>query len=71
MSPGMPNTASAISDKIGHSMNYGDGWYGGVYIGAMYTMAVISDDINFVVENALKTIPPKSNFYKCINPHCS
>ena len=29
MSPGMPNTASAISDKIGHIMNYGDGWYGG------------------------------------------
>ena len=24
MSPGMPNTASAISDKIGHIMNYGD-----------------------------------------------
>jgi short subunit dehydrogenase-like uncharacterized protein len=30
MSPGMPNTASAISDKIGHIMTYGDGWYGGV-----------------------------------------
>ncbi|MDR3260202.1 MAG: ADP-ribosylglycohydrolase family protein, partial [Tannerella sp.] len=29
MSPGMPNAASAISDKIGHIMNYGDGWYGG------------------------------------------
>ena len=34
MTPGMPNTASEISDKIGHIMNYGDGWYGGVYIGA-------------------------------------
>src|SRR6476659_2894563 len=33
MSPGMPNTASAISDKIGHIMNFGDGWYGGVFIG--------------------------------------
>jgi hypothetical protein len=32
MSPGMPNTAIAIGDKIGHIMNYGDGWYGGVYI---------------------------------------
>jgi hypothetical protein len=36
MSPGMPNAASAISDKIGHIMNYGDGWYGGVFVGAMY-----------------------------------
>ncbi|MEJ0083294.1 MAG: ADP-ribosylglycohydrolase family protein [Puia sp.] len=36
MSPCMPNSASAISDKIGHMMNYGDGWYGGVFVGAMY-----------------------------------
>ena len=34
MSPGMPNAASDISGKIGHIMNYGDGWYGGVYVGA-------------------------------------
>ena len=45
MSPGMPNTASEISDKIGHIMNYGDGWYGGVYVGAMYSLSFISDDI--------------------------
>lgn len=67
MSPGMPNTASAISDKIGHIMNYGDGWYGGVYMGAMYSLAFVSDDMNYVVENALKTIPPQSNFYKCMS----
>lgn len=67
MSPGMPNTASEISDKIGHIMNYGDGWYGGVYIGAMYSLAFISDDMNFVVEEALKTIPEESTFYKCIS----
>jgi ADP-ribosylglycohydrolase len=66
MSPGMPNTASAISDKIGHIMNYGDGWYGGVFVGAMYSSAFISDDINFIVGNALKTIPAKSHFYQCI-----
>jgi ADP-ribosylglycohydrolase len=66
MSPGMPNTASQISDKIGHIMNYGDGWYGGVYIGAMYSLALISNDMNFVVNEALKTIPKESNYYKCI-----
>jgi len=67
MSPGMPNTASAISDKIGHIMNYGDGWYGGVFIGAMYTQAFISNDIHFIINEALKTIPQQSNFYKCID----
>jgi hypothetical protein len=49
MTPGMPNTQSDISDKIGHIMNYGDGWYGGVYVGAMYSLAYVSDNINFVV----------------------
>ena len=66
MSPAMPNTASSISDKIGHIMNYGDGWYGGVYVGAMYTLAFVSDDINYIVKEALKTIPAQSSFYQCI-----
>jgi hypothetical protein len=67
MSPGMPNTASKISDKIGHIMNYGDGWYGGVYVGAMYTLAFTSNDINYIVNEALKTIPKQSTYYKCIS----
>ncbi|MEJ7589549.1 MAG: ADP-ribosylglycohydrolase family protein [Ferruginibacter sp.] len=67
MSPGMPNTASQISDKIGHIMNYGDGWYGGVFIGAMYTLAYNNNNIPFIVKEALKTIPKQSEFYQCIN----
>ncbi len=67
MSPGMPNTASEISDKIGHIMNYGDGWYGGVYIGAMYTLAFLSNDVKYIVTEALKTIPKESTYYQCIN----
>lgn len=67
MSPGMPNTASEISDKIGHIMNYGDGWYGGVYVGAMYSLAFTSNDIKYVVTEALKTIPVQSRFYKVIS----
>ncbi|MFZ4262571.1 ADP-ribosylglycohydrolase family protein [Sphingobacterium sp. HJSM2_6] len=67
MNPAMPNAASQISDKIGHIMNYGDGWYGGVYVGAMYSIAFNSQDINYIVKEALKTIPKKSQFYQCIN----
>jgi len=66
MSPGMPNTASAISDKIGHIMNYGDGWYGGIYIGALYALSFTSSNIEYIVSEALKTIPPQSEFYQCI-----
>lgn len=67
MSPGMPNVASSISDKIGHIMNYGDGWYGGVFVGAMYSLAFTSQDVNYIVTEALKTVPEQSEFYQCIN----
>jgi len=66
MTPGMPNTATEISDKIGHIMNYGDGWYGGVYMAAMYSLAYTSTDVNFVVNEALKTIPKESKFHQCM-----
>lgn len=66
MNPGMPNAASEISDKVGHIMNYGDGWYGGVFVGAMYSLAFVSEDIHFVVSEALKAIPEKSKFHQCM-----
>ncbi len=66
MSPGMPNTASAISDRIGHIMNYGDGWYGGVFVGAMYTLAFVESDLLTIVEKALQTIPVESRFHQRI-----
>ncbi len=63
MCPGMVNASSEICDKIGHIMNYGDGWYGGVYVAAMYSLAFVSDDIDYIVEEALKVIPKKSKYY--------
>lgn len=67
MSPGMVNDASEICNKIGHIMNYGDGWYGGVYVAAMYSMAFVSNDVEQVVTEALKSIPSESKFHKCMN----
>lgn len=64
MSPGMVNTATEICDGIGHIMNYGDGWYGGVYVAAMYALAYISDDPEFIVKEGLKSIPEESSFYR-------
>ena len=54
MSPAMPNASDSINDRVGHIMNYGDGWYGGVYVSAMYSLAFASNDIKYVVEEALK-----------------
>ncbi|WP_460686387.1 ADP-ribosylglycohydrolase family protein [Niabella aquatica] len=67
MHPGMPNAAADYGDPIGHIMSYGDGWYGGVFASAMYSLAFTSDDISFIIKEALKTIPEKSTFYKCIS----
>lgn len=65
--PGGINKASVLSDRIGHIMNYGDGWYGGVFIGAMYTLAYVCDDIPTVVTEALKTIPEGTKFHNTIS----
>lgn len=67
MAPGMVNAASYYCDAIGHIMNYGDGWYGGVYMAAMYALAFVSDDVEFVVTEALKAIPEQSRFHKCMS----
>ena len=66
MSPGMINTATEYCDEVGHIMNFGDGWYGGVYVAAMYSLAFTTDDIEFIANEALKTIPEQSEYYKCM-----
>ena len=67
MSPDMTNTASEICDKIGHIMNYGDGWYGGVFVAAMYSLAFSSNDVQHIVTTALKTIPENTKYHECIS----
>ena len=67
MAPGMVNSTIEISDRVGHIMNYGDGWYGGVYIASMYSLAFVNDDIEGIVKEALEVIPTQSDFYKIIS----
>jgi hypothetical protein len=66
MNPGMPQSASAIADKVGHIMNYGDGWYGGVFVSNMYALAFFNNNIEQIIVQALKAIPQQSDFFKCI-----
>jgi len=67
MCPGMQQVAANLCNKVGHIMNYGDGYYGGLYISSLYTQSFVSDDINFIVTEALKSIPTQSTFYQCIH----
>ena len=67
MNPGMPNSALEICDKVGHIMNYGDGYYGGVFVAAMYSNAFIENDIKKIINNSLNLIPERSTFHQCIS----
>ncbi len=66
MAPGMVNTASEIADRVGHIMTSGDGWYGGVFVAALYSLAFVSSDVNYIVEHAIQTIPKGTKFNECI-----
>ena len=67
MAPGLPSTAVEVSDRVGHIMNYGDGWYGGVFIAVMYSLAFTTDDIEQIVEQAISVIPEASDFHQIIS----
>ena len=67
MFPGMAVSSSKLCDKVGHIMNYGDGYYGGLYIASLYAQSFVSNDINWIVGSALNAIPKESNYYKCIS----
>ncbi len=66
MAPGMVNSVTEIADRVGHIMNSGDGWYGGVFVSALYSLAFVSDKPTYIVEQSLKTIPKGTKFHDCI-----
>jgi hypothetical protein len=66
MSPGLVNAAAEVADRVGHIMNYGDGWYGGIYVAAMYSLAFVCDDVERIVTEALRVLPEESGFARCI-----
>ncbi len=49
MSPGMVGAAAGVCDRVGHIMNSGDGYYGGLFVAAMYALAFVESDIHDVV----------------------
>jgi ADP-ribosylglycohydrolase len=62
MTPGMPQAANSIAWRAGRVMNYGDGIYGGMFVGCMYAAAFFESDPHRVVEAGLACIPAKSPY---------
>lgn len=66
ISPGLPNTVIALGEKFGRLMNYGDGVYGGHFVGGMYAEAFFERDPVKIVEAGLRCIPEGSQYAECI-----
>jgi len=66
IAPGLPNVAIKLGEKFGRLMNYGDGLYGGQFVGGMYAEAFFEDDMEKIVEAGLKCIPKDSQYGECI-----
>jgi hypothetical protein len=66
MCPGLPRTANRFCDRVGRVMNYGDGLYGGMFVGGMYAAAYFETDPRRVVEAGLASIPARSGYGRLI-----
>ncbi|NIP25260.1 MAG: hypothetical protein GWN67_12910, partial [Phycisphaerae bacterium] len=66
IAPGLPNVVIDLGETFGRLMNYGDGLYGGQFVGGMYAEAFFEDDIVKIVRAGLKCIPKKSQYAECI-----
>jgi hypothetical protein len=66
IAPGLPNLVIELGEKFGRLMNYGDGLYGGQFVGGMYAEAFFEDDPVKIVQAGLKCIPADSQYAECI-----
>jgi ADP-ribosylglycohydrolase len=66
IAPGMPRTVVDLGEKFGRLMNYGDGVYGGQFVGAMYAEAFFESDLHQIIDAGLKCIPAGSQYAEAI-----
>ncbi len=66
IAPGLPNIAIELGEIFGRLMNYGDGLYGGQFVGGMYAEAFFESDPVRIIKAGLACIPPQSQYAECI-----
>ena len=66
IAPGMPNVPLALGEVFGRIMNYGDGVYGGQFVGAMYATAFFESDPETIIRQALAYLPEDSQYAECV-----
>ena len=60
VAPGLPAAPVRFAASFGTDRCYGDGLYGGIFVGAMYCEAFFTADLRRIVEEALRAIPERS-----------
>jgi hypothetical protein len=66
IAPGMPNVSIQLGETFGRLMNYGDGVYGGQFVGGMYAEAFFEQDVVKIVEAGLRCIPAGSQYAEMV-----
>ncbi|MEN3339323.1 MAG: hypothetical protein V7647_2999 [Acidobacteriota bacterium] len=66
MTPGLPQESNRYCSLVGHVMNHGDGVYGGMFFGGMYSAAFFEHDPAAIVEAGLATIPAGSGYARIV-----
>lgn len=66
IAPGIPQVAIDLAEVFGRLMNYGDGVYGGQFIGGMYAAAFFERDPVRLVEAGLQCIPRRSQYAEAV-----
>ncbi len=66
IAPGLPNVAIQLGEVFGRLMNYGDGLYGGQFVGGMYAEAFFETDILKIIDAGLQCIPAQSQYAEAI-----
>lgn len=66
IAPGMPNVPIALGETFGRLVNYGDGIYGGQFVGGMYAAAFFEREPEQIVLAGLACIPAESQYAECI-----
>ena len=66
IAPGMPGAVIALGEKFGRLMNYGDGVYGGQFMGGMYAEAFFEKELSKVIDAGLACIPADSQYAEMV-----
>lgn len=67
ISPGLPNSMIRLGEIFGRIMNYGDGLYGGQFVGGMLCEAFFETDMEKIVRAGLACVPEGSQYHEAIS----